>query len=255
MSLIDKIPPLVSALAFGYGVGMAAPDHTLATVQSAVVGPAPGQMVASRSAPLGSPMQRGRLQLGIHGDEADTLATLRTVHENKRGDEVSEMRGGRALQSRLRNQSEGDDPEEFVDDDELDNAETAALSRLQMPDLKLSLSKQTIKYVRYFTRSDRGRDMFETWLKRSGRFQEMVSVFEKSQFPKGRAVNGRQFLQVLDDTKDHFAGRTPDFRFMAAAEASMQLDAWRASLLRVIRAYAAPKGVPVKVTEAEPSQR
>ena len=45
-----------------------------------------------------------------------------------------------------------------------------------MPDLKLSLSKQTIKYVRYFTRSDRGRDLFETWLKRSGRFQEMIQT-------------------------------------------------------------------------------
>ncbi len=176
MSLIDKIPPLVSALAFGYGVGMAAPDHTLATVHSAVVGPAPGQMVASRSAPLTGPIQRGRLQLGLRGDESDSLAALRGIPENKRGEEVSEMRGSRALQSRLRLQSQGDDAEEFVDDDELDNAETAALSRLQMPDLKLSLSKQTIKYVRYFTRSDRGRDLFETWLKRSGRFQEMVQT-------------------------------------------------------------------------------
>ena len=26
MSLVQKIPPMVSALAFGYGVGMAAPD-------------------------------------------------------------------------------------------------------------------------------------------------------------------------------------------------------------------------------------
>jgi membrane-bound lytic murein transglycosylase D len=176
MSLIDKIPPLVSALAFGYGVGMAAPDDTLASVHSAVVGPQ-ARTATSQSAPLLGPHQRSRLQVGLHGDEADTLASLRGVRENKRGggEDVSELRG-RALQSKLRLQSQEGDDEEFVDDDELDSAETAALSRLQMPDLKLSLSKQTIKYVRYFTRSDRGRDHFETWLKRSGRFQEMIQT-------------------------------------------------------------------------------
>lgn len=175
MSLIDKIPPLVSALAFGYGVGMAAPDQTLASVHSAVVGPQ-ARYVATQSAPLTGPIQRARLDVGIRGDESQSLSSLRGLRENKRGggDEMSEGRG-RALQSRLRLESQGDD-EEFVDDDELDTAETAALSRLQMPDLKLSLSKQTIKYVRYFTRSDRGRDHFETWLKRSGRFQEMIQT-------------------------------------------------------------------------------
>src|SRR6187551_3709074 len=36
MSLVHKIPPLVSALAFGYGVGMAAPQSAITSVQSAV---------------------------------------------------------------------------------------------------------------------------------------------------------------------------------------------------------------------------
>ena len=36
MSLLHRIPPLVSALAFGYGVGMTAPETALAPVRVAV---------------------------------------------------------------------------------------------------------------------------------------------------------------------------------------------------------------------------
>src|SRR5262249_18721213 len=42
MSLVHKIPPLVSALAFGYGVGMAAPDATISSVKAAVSVVQPG---------------------------------------------------------------------------------------------------------------------------------------------------------------------------------------------------------------------
>ncbi|HZO15054.1 MAG TPA: transglycosylase SLT domain-containing protein, partial [Polyangiaceae bacterium] len=31
-----------------------------------------------------------------------------------------------------------------------------------------------LKYVRFLTRTDRGRDLFESWLKRSGRYQELI---------------------------------------------------------------------------------
>ena len=37
MSVLHKIPPLVSALAFGYGVGMSAPESTISSVNAAVV--------------------------------------------------------------------------------------------------------------------------------------------------------------------------------------------------------------------------
>ena len=49
-----------------------------------------------------------------------------------------------------------------------------ALSRLQLPDLHIPVTRRTLKYVRFFTRTDRGRGMFETWLKRSGRYQDMI---------------------------------------------------------------------------------
>jgi len=213
MSLIDKIPPLVSALAFGYGVGMAAPDHTLASVHSAVAGP-PSHVSASRSAPLTGPIQHGRLQIALRGDESDSLSALRGTSDNKRGD-VSERRG-RALQSKLRLQSASDDEDEFVDDEELDHAETAALSRLQMPDLPLSLSKQTIKYVRYFTRSDRGRDLFETWLKRSGRFQEMVQTELRARHMPEDLIWLAMIESGFDPTARSPAGAVGLWQFMPA---------------------------------------
>jgi membrane-bound lytic murein transglycosylase D len=65
---------------------------------------------------------------------------------------------------------------EALDADDLDTAGTEALSKLQLPDLHVSVTRRTIKYVRFFTRTDRGRGLFETWLKRSGRYQEMVQA-------------------------------------------------------------------------------
>jgi hypothetical protein len=77
-------------------------------------------------------------------------------------------------------------------------------------------------------------------------FRELTVVFEKSRYPKGRAVGGRRFVHVLDDTKDHWADRTPDLGFMMAPERSIGLDRWTADLARVIDAYAKAKNVPVK---------
>jgi membrane-bound lytic murein transglycosylase D len=47
---------------------------------------------------------------------------------------------------------------------------------MQLPDVPLTITRRTIKYVRFFAHSDRGRGMFETWLKRSGRFQELIQA-------------------------------------------------------------------------------
>lgn len=77
-------------------------------------------------------------------------------------------------------------------------------------------------------------------------FTELTSVFEKSRFPKGRPVGGRRFVHVLDDTKDHWADRTPDLSFMMAPERSIGLDEWLRSLEKIIRTYAAENKVPVR---------
>ena len=77
-------------------------------------------------------------------------------------------------------------------------------------------------------------------------FRELEAVYEKSRFPKGRSVAGRKFVHVLDDTKDHWADRTPDLAFMMAPERSIGLPAWRKQLAGIIQTYAKAHGVPVK---------
>ncbi len=59
-------------------------------------------------------------------------------------------------------------------------------------------------------------------------------------------MGGRKFVHVLDDTKDHWADRTPDLGFMMAPERSIELDKWRKALAAVIQAYAKQHNVPVR---------
>lgn len=77
-------------------------------------------------------------------------------------------------------------------------------------------------------------------------FRNVERVFEKTWQPAGRTVNGRKFVQVLDDTKDHFAGRTSDLGYMQAPELSVGLASWREKLKGLIEGYAKANNVPVK---------
>ncbi|MDW8353193.1 MAG: beta-N-acetylhexosaminidase [Bryobacterales bacterium] len=77
-------------------------------------------------------------------------------------------------------------------------------------------------------------------------FAELIAVYEKSRFPKGQTVGGRKFVHVFDDTKDHWADRTPDLSFMMAPERSIGLDQWLEDLAHVTRRYAQMHNVPVK---------
>ena len=77
-------------------------------------------------------------------------------------------------------------------------------------------------------------------------FAELTAVWEKSRFPKGQTVNGRKFVHVLDDTKDHFADRTPDLSYLQAAERAIGLDKWTKSFYGVIQDYAKANNVPVR---------
>ena len=74
----------------------------------------------------------------------------------------------------------------------------------------------------------------------------LTGVWEKSQYAKGRTVDGRKFVHVLDDTKDHFADRTADLGYMFQPEQSIGLAGWRASLAKITAGYAKRHGVAVK---------
>ncbi|MCL6505676.1 MAG: beta-N-acetylhexosaminidase [Bryobacteraceae bacterium] len=77
-------------------------------------------------------------------------------------------------------------------------------------------------------------------------FAELTAVYEKSRLPKGQSVGGRKFVHILDDTKDHWADRTPDLGFMMAPERSIGLEHWLKDLAQVIHTYAREHNVAVK---------
>src|SRR4051794_33975427 len=88
MSVLHKIPALVSALAFGYGLGMAAPDSTISSVQSAVVaynhvGGVQRPAAARPSEPLPPPPRVSSSGLG--GEESRELGKLRNAAQAKEG--------------------------------------------------------------------------------------------------------------------------------------------------------------------------
>ena len=180
MSLVHKIPPMISALAFGYGVGMAAPDSTITHVHAAVSAyqqVAPPSAAAPRygAAPAFTPRIAAS---GVGGDESQELSRLRdlVLRDEKRaaasGPDAPSPSPSPSFSRAPRYTSNMEQQADDVDD--LDPAGAAALSRLQLPDLHIPVTRRTLKYVKFFTRTDRGRGMFETWLKRSGRYQEMI---------------------------------------------------------------------------------
>ena len=80
-------------------------------------------------------------------------------------------------------------------------------------------------------------------------FADLTTVWEKSRFPKGREVNGKKFLHVLDDVKDHWADRRADLSYMIAPEESIGLEQWMKKLAPLIREYAQKNNVPVRALE------
>ena len=76
-------------------------------------------------------------------------------------------------------------------------------------------------------------------------YEYLKAIWEKSRLPKGQEVNGRKFLHVMDDTKDHGADRRADLSYMIAAEESMELEKWLTQLTSVAKEYAKTNQLPV----------
>ncbi|MEQ8552090.1 MAG: beta-N-acetylhexosaminidase [Cyclobacteriaceae bacterium] len=82
-------------------------------------------------------------------------------------------------------------------------------------------------------------------------WENFVAVWEKSQFPKCRSVDGRDFVHVFDDVKDHFADRRLGLEYMMAPFERMDLAGWQKQLSSIIQSYAKAKNVPIKANEIE----
>ncbi len=103
-------------------------------------------------------------------------------------------------------------------------------------------------------RQDRPRDAVALLRQANGRVQdcladrktmwnELTTTWEKSRYPKGQSVGGRNFVHVLDDLKDHRADRRPGLDYMLEPLELTNLESWSASLTRFIHQYASPRKV------------
>lgn len=107
------------------------------------------------------------------GPESRELGRIRET-AGADGERIESNPYDRPLFSRSQRLSSSGSEVNVTDPDDLDMAGTEALSRLQLPDLKLTITRRTLKYVNFFARTDKGRRMFETWLRRSGKFQDLI---------------------------------------------------------------------------------
>jgi len=82
---------------------------------------------------------------------------------------------------------------------------------------------------------------WEKWM-----WSDFTRVWEKSRYPKGRSVNGRQFVFVMDDLKDHFAYRRLGLEYMLAPFERIGLRDWHAQLVSLTKSFAAEHNVPVQ---------
>ncbi len=77
-------------------------------------------------------------------------------------------------------------------------------------------------------------------------FAAVKATWEKSMYPKNRTVDGKSYLHVMDDVKDHFADRRVDIDYMIAPEQRMNLPAFRDDLGKLIREYTKANNLDAK---------
>jgi hypothetical protein len=80
-------------------------------------------------------------------------------------------------------------------------------------------------------------------------FERLRTTWEQSRFEKGRSVDDRDFVHVMDDVKDHYADRRPELRYLIEWFELMDLPAWLDDLGGVIESYAQAHGVAVAASE------
>ena len=80
-------------------------------------------------------------------------------------------------------------------------------------------------------------------------YDDFKSVWEKSRFPKGRSVGGRDYYHELDDIKTHWAYTRPDLTFYIAPEERINMEKWKEELKGIVREYAEKYELSVEAIE------
>jgi hexosaminidase len=86
-------------------------------------------------------------------------------------------------------------------------------------------------------------DALDKWSKEM--WESVEKVWEKSRYEKNRSVNGRDFVYMMDDVKDHFADRRKGLDYLIAPFQRTNLPGWRDKLNERIKQYAVANKVPV----------
>jgi hypothetical protein len=73
---------------------------------------------------------------------------------------------------------------------------------------------------------------------REAMFRNLAATWEKSRWPKGLSVAGREFLHVQDDTKNHPADWTADLAYLVKPARELALEAWADRLEAVAAEFA-----------------
>ena len=73
----------------------------------------------------------------------------------------------------------------------------------------------------------------------------VMATWEKSRYPKGRSVGGRDFVHILDDLKDHHADRRAGLDYMLEPLENIGLETWNDGLAKFVRTYAGSRGLQV----------
>lgn len=81
---------------------------------------------------------------------------------------------------------------------------------------------------------------------------ELKSIWEKSRFKKCRSVDGKEFVHVLDDLKDHFADRRTGLEHMLAPFERMEVEKWQNQLMEEINRFAKTHHVAVEGLKEKP---
>jgi hypothetical protein len=82
-------------------------------------------------------------------------------------------------------------------------------------------------------------------------WRNLQQTWEKSRYEKNRSVNGKDFLHVMDDVKDHWADRRKGLNYMIAPFERMNLPAWRTNLNERLSAYASAHNLPIEGLKEE----
>jgi hypothetical protein len=81
---------------------------------------------------------------------------------------------------------------------------------------------------------------------RDAMWAALRATWEKSRYPKGRSVGGRNFVHVLDDLKDHRADRRAGLDYMLEPLENIGLEAWNDGLSQFIRTFSRSRGLDEK---------